>query len=237
MINRLVSLGIAGLFVGLLVVGWQLLDQPVETLRVKSDLSPGERAQVQAILSRNRLGGILSFRIDDLRQTLEEMDWAREIEIKRRWPDTVEIVLTREQPIARWGDDQFVTASSEIVSLPDTYPNLPRFDVALSGVKQTLRVFRLVDQMVSPSSLALEELRQNAYGEWQVKFAQGFNVQLGVDRLGERIERFLRVYDAASADADRTILYVDVRYASGAAVRFADLSAERELLASNGGNE
>ena len=200
----------------------QILDRPVQTLRIKSDLTVGERAQVEALLRVKQLGGILSFDMGSLRNTLAEMPWAREIYIKRRWPDIVEITLQRERPIARWGDAEFITASSDIVALPDDYPELPRLDAALSSPADTLRVYRLVDQLVKPSDLRLTALRQSAHGEWQIIFAKGFTVQLGVDRLPERVNRFLNVYNNALLHEARSVAYIDVRYASGAAVKFAD---------------
>ena len=233
MLNRLLNSLLAVAVVASMAGAWHLLDQPVQTLRIKSDLSEGERFQVEALLSRKELGGILSFDIEGLRETLMGMGWAREIYIRRQWPEVVEITLLREQPIARWGSDRFVTASSQLVALPDEYPGLPRFEVALSNPQQTLRVFSLVNRMVSSSQLELSQLKQNAHGEWQLIFARGFSVNLGVDRLAERIARFLQVYNAELISSEQEIAYIDVRYASGAAVKFVDAVDKSVLVASN----
>lgn len=233
MFNKIMNTFVVALLVLLLAGALYQLDQPVQVMRVESDLSEGQRTQVQAILSRERIGGVLSFDINGLRETLEGMGWARAIQIRRQWPNVVEITLLREHPIARWGQKHFVTASSEIVSLPDTYPQLPLFEVELSDVSQTMRVYRLIDQMVGKSDLELRHLLQDARGEWQATFARGFTVKLGVDRLGERLSRFLSVYEKALIHRSHEIAYVDVRYSSGAAVRFVSAGDEPVLVASN----
>ncbi len=231
MLNRL----LLGLLVTLLAVGsygtWHLLDQPVQTLRIKSDLSEGEQSQVEALLGGVVMGGILSLDLDMIRSTLADLGWAREIYVRRQWPAAIEVTLRRVQPIARWGVDEFVTAGSQIVTLPDQYPSLPSFEVELSDASQTLRVFSLIDRLVSPSKLELRELKQNARGEWQVTFAQGFSVYLGVERLAERIDRFLHVYNHALDGGEQEIAYVDVRYPSGAAVKFVEPAVVGELVA------
>ncbi|MEQ8693594.1 MAG: cell division protein FtsQ/DivIB [Pseudomonadales bacterium] len=232
MINRLINLVLLLVVVAAGWSVWQLLDQPIQTLRIKSDLSAGERAEVEALLTSVPLGGILSFDIDSLRQTLKQTGWARETFIRRQWPHVLEITLQREQPIARWGQSEFITASSQIVSLPDAYPELPRISAAISDPTQTLRVFRLVDQMVTASGLKIAELVQNPHGEWQVSFARGFSVKLGIDRLNDRLQRFLQVYNGNLRNETRAIAYVDVRYASGAAVKFALPADDTVLVAS-----
>ena len=227
LINTLLALGLLAGFWGV----WQLLDQPVETLRIKSDLSPGERQQVDRLLSGEALGGILSFDMEALRTRLKKMGWAREIEIRRQWPHSVEISLLREQPIARWGQDQFITASSQIMALPDEHSELPQIKAAISSPSQSLRVFRMLNQMLRPSELQIVQLEQNAHGEWQVVFQQGFVVRLGVGRLSERVNRLLSVYASNLRDDPRDIAYIDVRYASGAAVRFEQDDADPMLVA------
>ena len=233
MFNTIMNTFVAALLVLLLAGTLYELDQPVEVMRIESDLSEGQRSQVQAILSRQRMGGLLSFDITDLRKTLESMGWAREIQISRQWPNVLAITLLRKHPIARWGNQHFVTASSDIVSLPDTYPQLPLFEVELSDAPQTMRVYRLIDQMVGKSDLDLRHLAQDERGEWEATFAQGFTVKLGVDRLGERLEGFLSVYEKVLIHRAHEIAYIDVRYASGAAVRFISEDDESVLVASN----
>ena len=220
MINRilhiLVLLGVlAGVTATLL-----LLDQPVQRLKVNSDLSEGEQAQLQTMLAEIPGSGILRFDLTSLRQQLESVGWARDVYVKRVWPDTVEITLTRRQPIARWGDDHYILEGGELVQLPDQYQKLPHLRVALANPEQTLRTYRLVEQLVAGLGLEVDALHQNDYGEWQVVLDNQLTIKLGSARIAERVRRFLVVYEQVLAEKVDQVAYVDVRYANGVAVGY-----------------
>ncbi len=206
---------------------WRLLDSPLQRFVVRGDLSAMEQSSVHTRLAALHSRGILSTDLADVADALRALPWARAISVRRQWPDAMVITLQRAQPIARWGEARYLSAAGELMTLPDEYLGLPRFDVAVENPLKTLGVYRLLDQILVRAGLRISRLAQNQQGEWQVDVkaydgtATGtVTVLLGGERLNERAHRFLLLQRQVLAATDESVAYVDARYASGLAVRY-----------------
>ncbi|MEE4281299.1 MAG: FtsQ-type POTRA domain-containing protein, partial [Pseudomonadales bacterium] len=111
---------------------WHTLDKPVQGFVIEGDLSGMERAELQAALSDTALQGILSTRLDAIVSRVQSLHWAKDISIRRAWPDRFVVTLHKAAPVARWGDSQYVSAYGDLLELPDVYPGLPHFMVDVS---------------------------------------------------------------------------------------------------------
>jgi len=212
------------------VAVWITLDSPVRGLVISGDLSPMERQEVQQALSNEPYAGVLSTNLSGVAARLDHLPWAREITVRRLWPDQIEVTLQRAGPVARWGAHQFVSAYGDLLSLPDTYPSLPHFEVSLSTPHETMEVYRLLDQIGAREGLTISALQQNSQGEWGLRIEDGPAVLLGSEKLNQRMHRFLLVYRRVLRDAPRIAEYVDARYANGIAVRYAHSESEQPML-------
>lgn len=201
---------------------WVVLDVPVARLVVESELTPQERMEVEAHLSSEVLDGILSTSLVDIEKRLRALSWARDVQVRRVWPDSLIVNLERRSPVAVWGDGRYVSAAGDLLELADEHAGVPRFDVAVSSPQQAMEVYRLLDQSAGRMNLSIEQIQQNAQGGWQLTFTSGLSVALGAEFLSERMKRFLQVYERVLTTSDRAVAYVDARYPSGVAVRYAD---------------
>ena len=214
---------------------WHVLDAPVRVFVVEGDLTELERREIQHTLSAQPFAGVLSTDLGAVTQRLGHLAWAREVSVRRDWPDRLIVTLQPATPVARWGDDQYVSAYGDLLMLPDEHDGLPQFSVALSDPQQAMKVYRLLDQIVARESLAIRELQQNSQGEWTVNLSAGPRVLLGAEQLNTRMHRFLLIYRRVLLTEPRDALYVDARYANGVAVRFAEENDEEMLMAQNTG--
>ena len=200
---------------------WQALDRPIEKFRILGELTAREQIKVTDTLRELRLPGLLSADLLNVQKQLDTLGWARDISVRRVWPNTLEVVLLKEGPVAHWGSREFVSASGTLLSLPDSYPRLPKFDVAVSSPREAMKVYRLVSHLAVESELAIVGLNQDEQGGWRVIFDNDLEVFLGTDRLSERMQRFNRVYQSL-AQKGRTLSYMDLRYNNGVAVKYVD---------------
>jgi len=217
---------------------WQLLDRPVTSFVVKGEITIAQRAALERVLSEAGLEGVLSSDLADVSRAVEALSWTRQVSVRRRWPDGFEIGLSQARPIARWGDAAFISTSGEKLVLPDEYPGLPLFHVALATPQAAMEAYRMLEQVASREGLTIRTLEQSAHGEWTVELADGPTVLLGAEGLNERMHRFLLLKRRVLEEAEAPAVYVDARYASGVAVRFeapaadpADAPEETALIA------
>lgn len=203
---------------GVCFLTWQTLDGPIEKFHIRGELTAREQIKVTDTLRELKLPGLLSADLVGVQGHLMALGWARDISVRRVWPDTLEVVLLKESPVAHWGDNEFVSASGSLLKLPDTYPGLPAFEVSVSSPREAMKVYRLVSRLAVESRLAIVGLNQDAQGGWQIIFHNGLEVFLGTDRLSERMQRFNRVYQEL-AKGDKAPSYMDLRYNNGVAVK------------------
>lgn len=220
MIKRaLFLLGCCGLLAcGYLV--WTALDRPVQTIVVSGEPSTSERQRVEKALAAIELGGILSTSLTDIEGRLGQMGWAREVTVRRHWPDRLEVQLHKVIPVARWGEKDYLAASGEPMQLPDRYTDLPALWAHISTPQQAMEVYRLLQLYAARQNLQIVRLTESPQGEWQVGFAGGMRLLLGASDVNGRMQRFLRAYATALRYRPEAISYADARYTSGIAVRF-----------------
>ena len=222
----------------LILVGgvWRVLDQPVRGFVIEGELSKSERAELQRVLAQHPVAGVLSTSLEAVADYVQSLPWARGVSVRRQWPDRLVVSMHIASPMARWGNNQYLSAYGDLLSLPDSYPGLPEFDVALAGPEEAMQVYRLLDQIAAREQLELSQLHQNAQGQWSVTLSKGPQVLLGGEQLNERMHRFLLVHRQVLATDKRGVEYVDARYGNGVAVKFAneqELSEDALLVAQN----
>jgi cell division protein FtsQ len=101
---------------------------PIREVVVMS--TPGHLTQEQLeYVARGAIrGNFFTTQLDELRATFERLPWVRHAEVRRRWPDGLELVIEEHQAIAYWiaseeGDVHLVDARGEVfAALADVAP-------------------------------------------------------------------------------------------------------------------
>ena len=240
------------------VFAYLFLDRPLRVVEVLGELAPGEVREVRAVISQRLPARLLSVDIKELRAGIIDLSWPRRISIRRVWPDRLSVHIERETTVAQWADEGYLSSAGEVVNTPDATAAVPYLDCAVSNPKEALGVLRYlqgildakelrregpvsgfleVGESLGPASvqpaeddrLLIASLTENALGEWRVELVNGVQALLGAEDLHDRMHRFLLLYRHLLRSSEKQLLYLDMRYANGAAVRWADLDmlAER----------
>ena len=95
--------GVVSAFVGLLFV----MNSPVQVVRVSGELSLPERDAVKVAVLQRLDGGLLGLSLDDVVEGVLALSWPREVSVRRVWPGIVDVKVTKDTFVARWGDGTF----------------------------------------------------------------------------------------------------------------------------------
>ena len=198
----------------------------VKTVRLAGDLAHGEGQEVQAAVAETLARpGFNS--ASDVARAVEDLDWVREVQVRRLWPDILHVMVSRQTLAARWGDDGelYLTTGGNIVALPpeDRDPllrHLPVLKASHATSAEAMRLNTLLDEIAQAGNLALDRLEQDETGNWIATVAGGVEVVLGNSSLGERFGRFLVVHQRALRKEIARVERVDARYETGVAVRW-----------------
>ncbi len=100
------------------VAMWIKFDRPIDKIVIEGDLTLAEQAAMQKHIGGLELPGILSLVLPRLETQLQQMDWARRVDVRRRWPNQLVIYVYKESPVAQWDDHTFLSADGDILQLP-----------------------------------------------------------------------------------------------------------------------
>ncbi len=201
---------------------WRALDAPIRTVAVHGAERPSEAREVREQIARSIGQGILSTRLDALRDSILDLSWTDNVRIYRAWPDTLRVELERKRLIGRWADGRYVSEAGRLINAPAEIPGVIEFDCVFATPQIALATWRYLQAMAETQGLTISSLHENGLGEWRLGTEDGIEASLGNQDLQRRMARFLTLHEHLSERTDKTLAYVDLRYVNGAAVRWAD---------------
>jgi cell division protein FtsQ len=225
---------LAGILAGLALLAgcfgaayWLLLPErfPVTRVEVKGSLQKTTRAQIEAALPRTAT----NFFIADLaeaRGAVEKLPWVRRVDVRRVWPDALEISIEEHVALARWGDDRLVNIQGETFSAKSTEA-LPAFIAPGGTAAEVTRRYRRFSEIIAPLGTGVERVVLTPRHAWQLRLGNGLHLMLGrdADAAEGRLVEFIKAYPSTVARVGRKHEYVDLRYPNGFAVRLPELDS------------
>lgn len=196
-----------------------VMNSPVEVVRVSGDLSRPERAAVKTAVLKRLDGGLLGVNLDDVVANVIALSWPRDVRARRVWPGIVDVSVTKDPIVARWGDGGVLNSSGEVIESAGTPdPALPLIRCANANGARAMQIVQMLDQVLADTPLRIAEIDEDALGEWSVRFTNNATVALGHEDLLERVERFYSVYRTVIANRLDQVDHIDARYRNGVAV-------------------
>jgi cell division protein FtsQ len=193
----------------------------IELATVPSKTTSGEiEAAVRASLRAN----FFALDLTRLRESVERLPWVRRVEVRRIWPDRLQLSIEEHVALARWGDDALVNVYGERFA-GSTDAALPTFIGPGGAEAELTRRYASFSRIVAPLG-RLERLVLSERYAWQLRLASGLEIMLGRDvEAGEkRLAKFVQTYGTSVDELLQKAPYVDLRYPNGFALRTQALS-------------
>ena len=205
---------------------------PLRVIQISGDARHVGYDEVAKALDGRLSGTFFTLDLDSVRGMFETIPWVRRAEVRRRWPDRLEIVIEEHRPLARWGslaDARLVNVNGELFS-GRTTAELPVFGGPSGSEREVAKAFAQYRELLAPIGLEPREVVLSARYAWHLKLSNGLSVQLGRDSDKElasnRLSRFIEVYPRTLARLSRRLDYVDLRYPNGFALRVPGVERE-----------
>jgi cell division protein FtsQ len=207
---------------------WAVVRLPVFALReihVAGESGHITHAQVEAIIRNELKGTFFTMDLPQVRRAFEKLPWVREVNLRRRWPARLEVSVVEHAPLARWGNVALVNTRGEIFHA--AYDGkLPIF-VGPSGTEKEIAIqydfFRRHLASIGATPAMVQVTPRRA---WQLRIDGGPTLELGREDVEARLIRYLQVHPRTVGALKRRVDYVDLRYATGFAVRIAELKGD-----------
>ncbi|MDD2833895.1 MAG: cell division protein FtsQ/DivIB [Methylotenera sp.] len=191
---------------------------PLREVKVDGQLNHVTREQVQLIVARHMKGNFFTLDLIKTRDAFEKLPWARKVNVRRRWPDRLEVTIEEHRALARWGTVALVNTHGELFHAASGQ-DLPIFHGPEDGVIEVAAQYESFNQTLKRANLGVSSVALTPRRAWQVTTRDGMVVELGRVDMQPRLEKFANVYSSTISRLNKKITYVDLRYPNGFAVR------------------
>lgn len=195
---------------------------PLREVAVRGALVKTARADVESAMQSRISGNFFAADLAMIRTALEQLPWVRHVDVRRAWPDRIEVTLEEHKALARWAEAGLVNTHGERFAASSEQA-LPLFTGPAGSEKDVTRRYRRFTELAAPLGVEVERVTLTLRRAWQLRLSNGLHVELGRDLQGEtpeeRLERFVAAWPSTLGRISRPHEYVDLRYPSGFALR------------------
>lgn len=200
---------------------------PLREVVVAGPIAQVTPAQIEHATRAALVGNFFTIELDEVRMTFEKLPWVRRADVRRRWPEGLELSIEEHVAVARWkladGESRLVNDHGEVFAAA-SQATLPSFTGPEGSAPQVLERYRQFEQTLASVGRRPDAIVLSSREAWQVKLDDGVIIELGRDEakhtIAERLARFVGHYRPA---LDRLRLagaaVVDLRYPNGFALK------------------
>lgn len=228
----LLAVALVALPVVAVVNGWIGADRwPLTRLRVHGEFERVDPAQLRAVVLPYAQRGFFAVRLQEAQDAVEQLPWVERAEVRKRWPDVMEISIVEHRPFARWGKDRLLSEHGRLFPTPKALQDLklPQLGGPDSQVREVVSLYNEARQLFAPLGLNVETLTMDRRGSWTLTLGNGTEVVIGRADARPRLSRFVRMLPQILARQDQPLLRADLRYTNGFALSWGAVKPGLEI--------
>lgn len=228
-------LGLLGLLLLLVLVSVVITDRMynqeqfnIRKITLTGDAAHVDRKQLQTSVVDMIKGNYFSLNSANIAKAISSLPWVDTVRLRRQWPDTLMIDIEEYQPIAHWGEEQWLTTTGKLVTLPlARNVVLPQLDGPQNSVDRVWETYQKWSALFARNGIRLRKMKLSKqhlyilnleYTTYQENAPKGFEMILAEDNGDQQLQIFLSSRSQALIEFPRLIKTVDLRYPSGFSV-------------------
>lgn len=198
--------------------GWVGQEQwPLTRLRATGEFERVDPALLQKTVMPYARQGFFAVRLEEAQQAVSMLPWVERAEVRKRWPDILEVHVVEHRPFARWGAERLLSEQGRLfpskgVEVP---ANLPELDGPDTRVSDVVRFYNETRGLFAPMGATVRSVELDARGSWQIRLGSGTDIVVGRDHTEERLRRFVRVVPQLMVQRVEPLARADLRYTNG----------------------
>lgn len=203
--------------------GWIAAERwPIQRLRLTAEYERVSAEQVRSAVAPQLGHGFFALDLGEVRRAVAALPWVERVEVRKRWPDLLEVSLHEHRAYARWGTDRLLSDRGTLFTAEglEGLQGLPELEGPDAQVAQVVAFHTAAQRVFAGTGLGVAGVRLSARGSWSVNLANGARVVVGRDDPEARLRRLVRVLPQLLSGESRGFERIDVRYTNGFAVRW-----------------
>ena len=189
----------------------------VKRINFVGDINHVSRDQFNSVVTETFKGGFWNLNLREAKDSLEELAWIRNVEIKRNWPNAIDVLVSERDAIARWKHGGLLDKSGELFDgAEDKRLSILDGPVGQHGV--VVAEYLNLTDLLEPYGVTIDQLRLTTQRSWYGNLSNGTVVALGEKNISSRLKRFMRFLPETQSRYKSLVKFADLRYANGFSV-------------------
>ena len=221
-----IAIGVIALPIVAVLNGWVGHSHwPLTRLQIVGQLTHVSPSAVRLAVLPSAQNGFFAVDLAQAQHAVEALPWVKRAQVRKHWPNRLDVVLEEQRAYARWGDARLLSGDGQLFAVPQETvdPSLPLFKSADSNVADITDIYRQACRLFAPVHLTISQLEKNERGVWSLTLNNGMLVVIGRDAVVARLHRFVLALPKLFAMQTHPVSVVDLRYPDGFALRYAPL--------------
>jgi cell division protein FtsQ len=190
-----------------------------------------DEEQIREIVRTRLQGNFFTVDLENTRKTFETLPWVRKVTVRRHFPWRLEVNLEEHEALARWNDASLVNTHGEVFSAEgegiaqddsglqafnrEHAKGMPKFYGQADSAGEITKMYQEFGKLLVPLKHNVVQISLSPRRAWQLRLDNGMILELGREKMQERLARFVSVYPYSLASLSRPVNYVDLRYNNG----------------------
>jgi cell division protein FtsQ len=202
---------------------------PMRRLLVTGEFHQVDETAVRTAVLPLVQRGFFAVDLEQVRAEVAKLPWVERVEVRKRWPDRLEVSLAEHTPVARWGQDRMLSDQGALFAAPaGAGLDLPLFEGPESRASELMAFHSLARPLFLPLGLRVDNVQLSARGSWSLQLSDGTRIEAGRGDPQARLARFARMLPQLQRDPLRKLARADLRYTNGFAIVWEDAAPPPE---------
>ena len=185
----------------------------------------GEFRRVDGALLRQALlpyaqRGFFAVDLAAAQDAVSKLPWVETAEVRKRWPDTLEVRVVEHKPFARWGTDRVLSEHGRLfpakgIQVPK---GLPQFAGPDARTADVVKLYNESRELFAKVGIDVHEVALDPRGSWTLGLNNGAVVIVGRSEARARLDRFARLLPQLLTQNTQRLARADLRYTNGFAL-------------------
>lgn len=201
--------------------GWIASDRwPVRWIEINAPEQRVSAEQIRARLRAHLQQGFFSLDLYQMVQQLESLGWVASAQVRRSWPDTINVSIREHRPVAYWNERELISDHGVVfgADAANVIRELPRLSGPPQRRDEVLRQWLAWRDQWLQIGMGIASVQLSERGSWLLQLANGTSIALGREALQQRMQRLLAVWPQLRR-SNHFPQYIDMRYSNGLAIR------------------
>ena len=226
LIAWLLALAVVTLPVVAVLNGWLAAGHwPIKRLLVTAEYQRVNAEQLRAAVQPQIGQGYFALDLARVREAVQAVPWVERVEVRKRWPDVLELVVVEHRAYAHWGQDRLLSFQGEVFQVPGAQElqGLPRLSGPNGRVREVIEFYESAQRAFANTGLSISGARVTSRGSWALELSTGAQVMVGrVDAPMAKVQKLVTVLPKILTGEARSVRRIDLRYSNGVAVEWVE---------------